>query len=143
MTRTIQQDDLLNLYFLNGAALSPDASKVIYTVNKINAEDDKEYSTLYMLDLASGETRQMTSGRSVDAGARWSPDGKTIAFVSDRAGKPQLHMLPADGGEARQLTASNAASAAAWLGRPTGSKIAYLRQARRRSGRPVNRALSR
>lgn len=125
MTRTIQPDDLLNLRFLNGGALSPDASKVIYTVNKINAEDDREYSTLYLLDLTSGDARQMTNGRCVDAGARWSPDGKTIAFVSDRAGKPQLYLLPADGGEARRLTGFKRGIGGGLAWSPDGSKIAF------------------
>ena len=76
MTRTIQPDDLLNLRFLNGAALSPDASQVIYTVYKINAEDDREYSTMYLLDLASGGSRQMTGGRAIDAGRAGRPMAK-------------------------------------------------------------------
>ena len=125
MTRTIQQEDLLNLHFLNGAALSPDASKVIYSVSKMDADDDKEYSTLYMLDLASGESLQMTSGRSVDSGARWSPDGKSIAFVSDRDGKTQLYMLPVHGGEARQLTCFKRGISGGLAWSPDGRKIAF------------------
>ena len=125
MTRTIQPDDLLNLHFLNGAALSPDASKIIYTVNKIDADDDKEYSRLYFHDLASGDTRQMTNGRSVDASARWSPDGTTIAFISDRTGKSQLVLLPADGGEARQLTDFERGIGGDLAWSPDGGKIAF------------------
>ena len=125
MSRNIQPDDLLNLRFLNGAALSPDASQVIYTVSKINADADKEYSSLYLCDLASGETRQMTGGRAVDAGARWSPDGRTIAFMSDRGGKPQLYLLPVDGGEARQLTCFKRGIGGGLAWSPDGSKIAF------------------
>lgn len=125
MTSTIQKDDLLKLYFLNGAALSPDASRIIYTVNKIDADEDKEFSTMYLLDLASGETRQMTNGSSVDAGARWSPDGKTIAFVSDRDGQSQLYLLPADGGEARQQTCFKRGLGGGMAWSPDGSKIAF------------------
>ena len=125
MTRTIQPDDLLELRFLNGAALAPDTSKVLYTLNKIDADDNKEYSTLYLLDRASGETRQMTSGRAVDAGARWSPDGETIAFVSNRDGMPQLYLLPADGGEARQLTRFKRGIGGGLAWSPDGSKIAF------------------
>ena len=125
MSRTIQPDDLLKLRFLNGAALSPDASKVLYTVKKIDADDNKEYSSLFLLDRASGETRPMTSGRQVDAGARWSPDGKIIAFVSDRDGKPQLYLLPADGGEARQLTRFQRGIGGGLAWSPDGAKIAF------------------
>lgn len=125
MTRTIQPDDLLELRFLNGAALSPDESKVIYTVNKIDADDNKEYRAMHLLDRATGETRQLTSGRSVDAGARWSPDGKTIAFVSDRDGKPQVYLFPAAGGEPRQLTRFKRGIGGGLAWSPDGSKIAF------------------
>ena len=125
MTRTIQPDDLLQLHFLNGAALSPDASKILYTVNKIDAADEKEYSALFLLDLASGATRQMTGGRSVNSGARWSPDGKSIAFVSDRGGKSQLYLLPVDGGEARQLTRFKRGIGGRLAWSPDGGKIAF------------------
>ncbi|MYD09475.1 MAG: S9 family peptidase [Chloroflexi bacterium] len=125
MTRPIQPDDLLNLHFLTGAALSPDASKVLYTVNKIDSDKNKEYSTLFLLDCATGETRQMTGGRAVDAGARWSPDGKSIAFISNRDGKPQLYLLPADGGEARQLTRFKRGAGGGLAWSPDGGKIAF------------------
>ena len=75
-TRTIQKEDLFHLHFLNGAALSHDRSQVIYTVNKINADKDKEFSTIYLLDIASGETRQMTNGAAVDKQPAWSPAGQ-------------------------------------------------------------------
>ncbi|MDE2637499.1 MAG: S9 family peptidase [Chloroflexota bacterium] len=102
--RTLQKEDLCQLRFLNGGALSPDGKRVVYAVNKINAEEDKEFSTIYLYDIASGETRQMTSGAAVDGLPSWSPDGNSIAFSSDRGGEAQLYLLPADGGEARQLT---------------------------------------
>ena len=92
--RTLQKEDLCELRFLNGGALSPDGKRVVYCVNKINAEDDKEYSTIYLHDIASGETRQMTNGTAVDGLPAWSPDGKSIAFSSDRGGESQLYLLP-------------------------------------------------
>ena len=123
--RTIKKEDLFEFHFLNGTALSPDGSSVIYFANKIDTEVDKEFSTIYLLDITSGETRLMTSGQAVDSGARWSPDGKTIAFVSDRAGKPQLYLLPVDGGEARQLTDFQRGIGGSFAWAPDGTKIAF------------------
>ena len=123
--RTMQKDDLSELRFLNGGALSPDGERVVYCVNKINAEDDKEYSTIYLLDIASGEPRQMTSGAAVDGLPTWSPDGKSIAFSSDRGGKTQLYLLPVDGGEARQLTRFKRGIGGGIAWSPAGGQIAF------------------
>ena len=129
--RPMQKEDLFNFNFLNGGALSPDGAKALYAVNKIDADEDKEFSTLYLQDLAAGETRQMTNGKAVDASACWSPDGKSIAFLSDRDGLAQLYLLPVDGGEARQLTnfRRGIGDSLAWS--PDGSKIAYSAKADR------------
>jgi dipeptidyl aminopeptidase/acylaminoacyl peptidase len=60
-------------------------------------------SSLWVLD-SRGETAplQLTPGTSTDSQPRWSPDGRRIAFLTDRAGgAPQLHLIARDGGEAR------------------------------------------
>ena len=124
--RTIQREDLFHLRFLNGGVLSPDQSKAAYCVVEIDAEDDKEYSAIHLLDCASGNSRQLTAGRAKDSRPAWSPDGKSIAFVSDRGGAAQLYLLPIDGGEARQLTSGErgiGSGGFAWS--PDGGRIAF------------------
>ena len=124
-SRTIQKEDLFELRFLNGGALSPDGLRVVYCVNKIDVKADKEFSTIYLLDIAAGETRQMTNGRARDTRPQWSPDGKSVAFISDRDGRAQLHLLPADGGEARQLTRFKRGIGTSFAWSPDGSLIAF------------------
>jgi dipeptidyl aminopeptidase/acylaminoacyl peptidase len=54
-----------------------------------------------------GEPRQFTAGDQHDGGGRWSPDGKLIAFLSDRGDKEkpaQIHLIPFNGGEASRLS---------------------------------------
>lgn len=128
-TRTMQNDDLFNLKFLNGGALSPDGSKALYTINKIDAAENKEFSTICLLDIASGETRQMTNGQAADSSASWSPDGKSIAFISNRDGQAQLYLLPVDGGEARQLTTFKRGIGASIAWSPNGQMIAFSAKA--------------
>lgn len=122
--RTIQPDDLYNMQFLNGGKFSPDGSKIAYYVNHVDTDKDKELSTIYISDYANESTRQMTNGKAKDANPKWSPDGKTIAFSSTRNGKPQLFILPIDGGEADQLTdLKQGVGDFAWS--PDGSNIAF------------------
>ena len=124
-TRTMQKEDLFELRFLNSGALSPAGERVAYCVNKIDATADKEFSTMFLLDIARGETRQMTNGRAMDRGPQWSPDGRSLAFISDRGGLAQLYVLPVDGGEARELTQfkRGIGDGIAWS--PDGGKIAF------------------
>src|SRR5690554_2623770 len=102
--RTVEPADLFRLKFVTGAQLSPDGERVAYTVTHVDAEKDKEYSAIWLMTLATGETRQFTNGTARDASPKWSPAGKQIAFISTRNEKPQIYIIPVDGGEARALT---------------------------------------
>src|SRR6185369_12365590 len=68
---------------------------------------------------------QLTNGTAVDPSPKWSPDGKRIAFKSNRNEKPQLYVIPVDGGEALQLTKlkQGVGSGPSWS--PDGNHIAF------------------
>ncbi len=122
--RRMEADDLFRLRFLQAARLSPDGRRVVYGIGHVDAEEEKEYHTLWLLDVASGETRQLTHGAANDASPSWSPDCRTIAFQSDRNGTSQIYLIDAQGGEARQLTdLPQGASGPIWS--PDGQYIAF------------------
>ena len=125
MSRTMQADDLFKLKFLQGGVFSPDGSKIAYSVAHVDAEEEKEYVTIWLYDVATTKHRQMTNGETKDSNPQWSPDGTQIAFVSDRGEKPQLYLLPIDGGEAHQLThmKQGVGGDIAWS--PDGKQIAF------------------
>lgn len=145
-TRGLSIDDLFDFRWLQGGTLSPDGRRLAYAVTHVargtesdgnENERDREYSTIYVYDLDDATNRQMTPGTSKDTNPAWSPDGTTIAFLSDRAGgaegsgtaegekqKAQIYLLPVDGGEARKLTSlKQGAGAPRWS--PDGSRIAF------------------
>lgn len=84
---------------------SPDGRLVAYVTTHTDLERGKKWSHLWLLSLADGQARQLTQGEANNWQPRFSPDGKQLAFLSDRAeGKPQVFLLPLDGGEPKQLT---------------------------------------
>jgi dipeptidyl aminopeptidase/acylaminoacyl peptidase len=68
--------------------------------------------------------RRFTAGEANDRAPRWSPDGKWLAFISNRDKQDQLYLIALDGGEARPLTSGEGKpSAAVWS--PDGTMLAY------------------
>ena len=78
-----------------------------------------------MYDMRGGQARQFTFSSKSENSPRWSPDGQTLAFLSDRQDRMQIYLLPNDGGEARPLTeGKSAVRSFRWS--PGGRQIAYL-----------------
>ncbi|AWN22917.1 S9 family peptidase [Deinococcus irradiatisoli] len=131
-------ESLFGLQFPSDPQLSPDGQQVAYVLGRVAEEKaaKKEeqwpkprYRSRIMLAGAEGE-RALTQGEGRDTAPRWSPDGSSLAFLSDRSGKSQLYLLPLGGGEARALTAPadfpQGVSAAQWS--PDGRYLAFLAQ---------------
>jgi len=91
--------------------ISPNGKRVVYEVQKTNWEDNAFERNLWIGDIATSETHALTTAKKSSTNAAWSPDGKWIAFLSDRPGqiagtldgKKQLYVISADGGEAQQV----------------------------------------
>jgi len=83
---------------------SPDGNRIAYhSMERAGFEADK--NRILLIDLASGETRDLTAGLDQTThGATWLPDGSGLVFMSERAGTNQLFEIAAAGGQPRQLT---------------------------------------
>jgi dipeptidyl aminopeptidase/acylaminoacyl peptidase len=118
-------DDVLKLQFVAAADLSSDGRRVVYAVTRADVEAEQDRVALHLLDVETGASRQLTAGKGSDGSPAWSPDGSLIAFISDRAGAPQVFVISPDGGEARQLTEleKGVSGTPAWS--PDGTKVAF------------------
>jgi dipeptidyl aminopeptidase/acylaminoacyl peptidase len=130
MTRPIAPEDLFRFRFIVAADLSSDGTRVVFAQTRIvsgEAEDDDEveHTDLHLLEVESGEARRLTFDDSTNTAPAISPDGSSVAFMSTRTEKPQLWLLPLDGGEPRRLTdlAQGVGGGAVWS--PDGSTIAF------------------
>jgi dipeptidyl aminopeptidase/acylaminoacyl peptidase len=112
--------------------ISPDGQRVVYEISKTNWEDNAFERNLWIAEVASGAAHALTSAKKSSSNADWSPDGKWIAFLSDRPGqisgtpegKKQLYVISADGGEAQQLTKTeNDVNTFAWA--PDSKRLAF------------------
>jgi dipeptidyl aminopeptidase/acylaminoacyl peptidase len=107
--------------------VSPDGSRVLYTVNEaVMAPDKSEFVTqIWVANVATKQSMQLTFGEKSSTNPKWSPDGKWIAFTSNRKdNKNQLYRLSMDGGEAEPLTeVKSAVGNFEWS--PDGRHIAF------------------
>lgn len=101
--RPIAAKDLFNLKLPTAVAMSPDERHICYTVEQIDAEDNKYYSNLHMYDLAADCESQFTHGKQNDGQPIWSPDGNNLVFVSVRDKKTGIYVMPSAGGSERKL----------------------------------------
>jgi len=122
--RRIKPDDHYLLKNVSDPQISPDGKTVAYVQSWSQRELDETHFAVYVAPTdGRSPARRITQGDH-DFSPRWSPDGKYLAFVSNRGDKNQLYVARLDGGDPRQLTtAEHGVSQPAWS--PDGSKIAY------------------
>ena len=102
--RTMTPQDLYKLQMASDAQISPDGTQVAYVRTWLDEEKNKYRSSLYLLDASGGNELRLTAAEAEDSHPRWSPDGRHLAFISNRSEKPQIYVLPLGGGEAWKLT---------------------------------------
>ena len=105
----MRPEDVYELTEVADPRLSPDGSTVAFVVWKVDRDANDYRSAIWAVPLdGSAPPRRVTAGEKQDADPRWSPDGRFLAFTSDRGGKrtkKQLYVMPVgEPGEPRRLT---------------------------------------
>jgi len=115
--------DMIGMHRVAEPQISSDGKWVVYTVTTPDMEANRGASNIWIVSTAGGAEMQLTrSGH--DSSPVWSPDGKTVAFLSSRSGVSQVYLLSMDGGEAHPLTKlSTGADIVKWS--PDGKTVAF------------------
>src|SRR5262249_31549753 len=101
---TFDAREMMKLKRLADPQVSPDGMRVAYTATEVEMPSGGRNADIWVVPVAGGEPRRITTDPKSDSRPRWSPDGKTLGFLSSRDGSSQVYAAPADGGPPRKLT---------------------------------------
>jgi dipeptidyl aminopeptidase/acylaminoacyl peptidase len=126
--RLITESDLLRFVWIGAPEIAPDGSRIAFVRVNVDEKGTGYQTAIWVADAKSGALRRLTEGPR-DTSPRWSPDGKTLAFLrgGEKDGKPQpaqIHLLPLTGGEPHAITSMpKAVESIEWS--PDGKTIAF------------------
>jgi len=99
-------EDLVGMERVGSPAVSPDATRVIYTVRETDLGKNRGHTELWMVDLRAAKPvpQRLTSSAANSSDPEWSATGDAVYFLSGRSGSSQVWRLPVNGGEATRVT---------------------------------------
>jgi dipeptidyl aminopeptidase/acylaminoacyl peptidase len=123
-SRYFSGGDLFNLEVATDPEISPDGRTIAYVRKSNDIMTDRARSTIWLIDVATGEQRPLLSGSGSYGSPRWSPDGTRLAYVAAEGASPQLFVRWMANGESARITGlPDSPGAIAWS--PDGRRIAY------------------
>ena len=87
-----------------GTQVSPDGTKVLYSVSYYSIPENKGNSEIFVMNADGSDKKQITKTATREAAAKWVKDGEHIAFLSSETGSMQLWTMKADGSDREQIT---------------------------------------
>src|SRR5205823_750584 len=116
--------DLFNLEVATDPQISPDGRTIAYVRKSNDIMTDKARSTIWLVDVATGQQHPLLAGPGSYFSPRWSPDGNRLAYVAAEGGNPQLYVRWMTNGESARITGlPDSPGGVTWS--PDGRRIAY------------------
>jgi dipeptidyl aminopeptidase/acylaminoacyl peptidase len=122
--KLLDMETYMEMESVGSPNISPDGSLILFTRGWIDKMEDRSQSNLWLVDVHGQRARELSHGNWRDSSPVWSPDGKRIAFLSDRDGTTQVHIMWLDTREVAQLThLESSPSGLVWS--PNGKMLAF------------------
>jgi dipeptidyl aminopeptidase/acylaminoacyl peptidase len=122
--KLLGDDSYMEMESVGSPAISPDGKHILFSRTWVDKINDRSASNLWITDQEAKRVRELTFGTWRDSSPVWSPDGKKIAFISDRDGTSQLYIMWLDTREVAQLThLQNSPGSLTWS--PDGKRLAF------------------
>ncbi|MEO7651410.1 MAG: prolyl oligopeptidase family serine peptidase, partial [Bryobacteraceae bacterium] len=115
---------LMKIARISDPQISPDGRTVVFTAQTIDIENNKRPKRIYTVSVDGGTPRAVSPAEASCERARWSPDSRRLAFVSDQGGSSQIWIMDAGGGSARQVT-NVSTEASGVLFSPDGKNVLF------------------
>ncbi|MFL6244926.1 MAG: LpqB family beta-propeller domain-containing protein [Thermoanaerobaculia bacterium] len=123
-THPFSVHDMLAMDRISDPQVSPDGKTIVFVVRVTDLAANRGLNDLWLVGTDGTGLRRLTSHSATDVNPRWSPDGKTIYFLSTRSGSSQIWQIAFGGGEATQLT-NLPLDAESFRVSPDGTRIAF------------------
>ena len=115
-TNKFTVQDYLAMSSLASPRMSPDGTLIVYGLGEKEKWNSRANHNLWLIATDGTKRFQLTNSDKMDWDPLWSPDGSKVAFLSDRSGRSQVHVIPLMGGESHQITfAENGVSSFKWI----------------------------
>jgi dipeptidyl aminopeptidase/acylaminoacyl peptidase len=118
-------DELIELKRPSTPAISPDGRFVAYVVQQPNWPDNRYEKQIWLVNVHTKEVMQLTRANRSNSEPAWSPNGRSLGFISDRDGTRQIYVISPLGGQARRLNTEAGVSQFKWA--PDSQRIAFTR----------------
>lgn len=102
MTKYVTKESLFELQSITNPVLAPNEQEAVFVRTQMNEKENNYNAHLFHIELSTGEVTQWTFGNERVSSPQWSPDGKQIAFLTNRKEKNQLYIVNRRGGKRKK-----------------------------------------